>query len=315
MRGQRVLLPLILILFVLPLAFNFIPANAAPQQEDSLPPNIDKQKLVEEFRASPANQTVTYSPQSLAPVNPSSPYSCFAGKALCLDITGPSSFFNELPNSETTTHYVFTNFGIYFWYNSLGSNLTLPILTAEFGTLPIPRLPNSVAINHNSTAVWYAYGFNYGSNTGTITVTLKEKEAFGYLLQDLKQTLTHSFSSYPATITETFLNPLNLVRQTTATSLTFGRAGYDWKDSPSAVFNSATNSLSWVVNSAGIIDPTTIGTTTGASSIRFPYQSKTCFANTRYWVFYHDGTNIVFRSSTDGTTWSSATNYDTTSVP
>jgi hypothetical protein len=38
-----------------------------------------------------------------------------------------------------------------------------------------------------------------------------------------------------------------------------------------------------------------------------PYQYYTCFAVTRYWVFYSNGTNICFKSSTDGSTWSDET--------
>jgi hypothetical protein len=39
--------------------------------------------------------------------------------------------------------------------------------------------------------------------------------------------------------------------------------------------------------------------------LSYPFQRKTFYANTRYWAWYTDGTNMVYRTSTDGSTWSS----------
>src|SRR3989454_10712958 len=55
------------------------------------------------------------------------------------------------------------------------------------------------------------------------------------------------------------------------------------------------------------IDPVTIGTSSLTSATRDDAQSKVFFCQTRYWAFYSDGGNIVWRTSTDGTSWSSAT--------
>jgi len=53
--------------------------------------------------------------------------------------------------------------------------------------------------------------------------------------------------------------------------------------------------------------PVTVGTSTAASATDCQFQRKTFYANGYYWEFYSDGTNLVYRTSTDAITWSSAT--------
>jgi len=50
-----------------------------------------------------------------------------------------------------------------------------------------------------------------------------------------------------------------------------------------------------------------VGTSTTVYAINWSYQRKSFYANGRFWVFYCDGTNMVYKTSTDGSTWSSAT--------
>lgn len=53
--------------------------------------------------------------------------------------------------------------------------------------------------------------------------------------------------------------------------------------------------------------PSTVGTSiTNLAVIPF-LQRKAFYANGCFWVFYSDGTNIVYRTSTDGSSWSSPT--------
>ncbi|HEY3351958.1 MAG TPA: hypothetical protein VGQ83_01795, partial [Polyangia bacterium] len=47
----------------------------------------------------------------------------------------------------------------------------------------------------------------------------------------------------------------------------------------------------------------TASTSTSSAATKAPYQRKAFYANGRYWVFYSDGTNIIYQTSTDGTTW------------
>jgi uncharacterized protein YxjI len=52
------------------------------------------------------------------------------------------------------------------------------------------------------------------------------------------------------------------------------------------------------------IDPSVVGTTTTTTATWYPFQRKSFYANGRFWVFYSDGTNMVYKTSTDGLTWS-----------
>jgi hypothetical protein len=51
--------------------------------------------------------------------------------------------------------------------------------------------------------------------------------------------------------------------------------------------------------------PSTVGTSTTNMGTYSPFQRKAFYVNGRFWVFYSDGTNIVYRTSTDGLTWTS----------
>lgn len=51
------------------------------------------------------------------------------------------------------------------------------------------------------------------------------------------------------------------------------------------------------------IDPSIIGTSTTAYATGYIVQRKSFYANGRFWVFYTDGTNVGYRTSTDITTW------------
>jgi hypothetical protein len=53
--------------------------------------------------------------------------------------------------------------------------------------------------------------------------------------------------------------------------------------------------------------PSLVGTGSAYYPTSYPFQRKTFYANGRFWVFYSDGTNIVYKTSTDGMTWSEAT--------
>jgi len=55
------------------------------------------------------------------------------------------------------------------------------------------------------------------------------------------------------------------------------------------------------------VDPSIVGTSITKFATSYPFQRKTFYANGRFWVFYSNGTNMVYRTSTDGVTWSDAT--------
>jgi len=51
----------------------------------------------------------------------------------------------------------------------------------------------------------------------------------------------------------------------------------------------------------------TVGTSSSVAATDYSYQRKTFYASGRHWAWYTDGTNFVFRSSPDGSSWSDAT--------
>ena len=58
----------------------------------------------------------------------------------------------------------------------------------------------------------------------------------------------------------------------------------------------------------------TVGTSTSTVPVIYGFQKKCFYANGRWWVFYYDGTYFGWRTSTDGTTWSAWTSYNTALV-
>lgn len=55
----------------------------------------------------------------------------------------------------------------------------------------------------------------------------------------------------------------------------------------------------------------TVGTSTVTTATEINGNSRACFASGRYWVFWFDGTNYAFSSSTDGVTWKTKTTITT----
>ena len=50
----------------------------------------------------------------------------------------------------------------------------------------------------------------------------------------------------------------------------------------------------------GTVTPSIVGTSSVFTAISRPFQRKIFFANGLFWVFYSDGTNMVYRTSADG---------------
>jgi len=57
-----------------------------------------------------------------------------------------------------------------------------------------------------------------------------------------------------------------------------------------------------------------VGTSLSSYATGLNYQRKTFYANGRFWIFYSDGQNMVFRSSTDGSTWGNSTVFESNSA-
>ena len=52
--------------------------------------------------------------------------------------------------------------------------------------------------------------------------------------------------------------------------------------------------------------PSVVGTSTTSSATNHSYQRKTFYAEGRFWVFYSDGTNMAYQTSSDGSSWNSS---------
>jgi hypothetical protein len=88
--------------------------------------------------------------------------------------------------------------------------------------------------------------------------------------------------------------------------------GFDWSDSAAfqPLWTPDNSSLSWKVPSGKfVIDPYTVGTSTVGAATQMDEQKKS-FVNISGldWVWYCDGTNLGWRTSSDGSTWSSFVN-------
>lgn len=103
----------------------------------------------------------------------------------------------------------------------------------------------------------------------------------------------------------------------------YGWVGFDWEDAYQSLGDITASSVETVAQgmkanivfsvgtvNAGqsiVVDPSVVGTSTSVGATQVPFQRRTFYTNGRFWVFYGDGTNTGWRSSTDGTTWSSFT--------
>jgi len=61
------------------------------------------------------------------------------------------------------------------------------------------------------------------------------------------------------------------------------------------------------ISSATATTPSTVATSSTSLATLEAFQRKTFFAKGKYWVFYSNGINIEYKTSTDGSTWSSPT--------
>jgi len=76
-----------------------------------------------------------------------------------------------------------------------------------------------------------------------------------------------------------------------------------------------TDSVTLAVAGASIrLYPNPLGESTANNATWYPFQGKCFYANGRFWVFYSDGTNMVYQTSTDGISWADPTTVRTCSA-
>lgn len=101
----------------------------------------------------------------------------------------------------------------------------------------------------------------------------------------------------------------------------FGNAGgvsigFDWSDSKplNPVFDKATNSLTYAVGSSFTIDPVTVGTSNSYVAMRTDSDGQICYSQGRTWLFWFDGSNFAYSSSSDGVNWATKQTVPTQGV-
>jgi len=133
------------------------------------------------------------------------------------------------------------------------------------------------------------------------------------------QTDTYRIAWYPSGITK-----LNWTKNDNRLtfgdeSVDYGWIGFDWKDVYQSFGNITQTSCEAVaqgkkaniyfnigVVNAGqtlIIDPSTVGTSVASFATSRVFQRKSFYAAALFWVFYSDGTNMVYSTSTNGSSW------------
>jgi hypothetical protein len=103
----------------------------------------------------------------------------------------------------------------------------------------------------------------------------------------------------------------------------YGWIGFDWEDVYQNLGSITSSSIEDVAqgkkaniyfllgileaNRVLTVDPSVVGTSTSDYATSYPFQRKSFYANGRFWVFYSDGSYMVYATSTDGSTWTSPT--------
>ena len=214
----------------------------------------------------------------------------------------PGSFFNGQPGPNITVTYRFYPSGTVNWFNSQGGNVSIVI----------PSLA-SQTVQFNSTAFWYSISRTVFGNTISATVYFFKLTTHSYPSPNMKIKVDGT-STLAATLSFSLQNVNNaqLIQDPSdpCTISYGGFAGFSWCDAPGIISYNQATSLVTVSLPAGqfSIDPTTIGTSTTNSATQYNFQRKVFFCQTRYWAFYSDGSNIVWSTSTDGSSWSGPTN-------
>jgi len=70
---------------------------------------------------------------------------------------------------------------------------------------------------------------------------------------------------------------------------------------------SATGILIVFEENLDLIDPITVAKSTAVTAVGYTHQVKNFYALGRHWVFFSNGTDLMFSSSTDGSTWDTPT--------
>ena len=184
--------------------------------------------------------------------------------------------------------------------DNCGNNMKINILQFEVSHSPFLQ----TGLFRNSSHVLQSYEIRTPSNQ---TIMLTDAYYDLRLDKNVKITLIGSGLAN-ATLKLHFRTTRPLV--TIENKVHAGLLGYDWSDAEDiGSFNETENCLVFNnLSESFFIDPKIITSVSGSSAIRDVFQRKSFYAQGRYWIFYCNSSNIVYRSSTDGESWSSEDN-------
>jgi len=212
----------------------------------------------------------------------------------------PRYFFNGIPSTETSfTKYRFEDNG----------KITVESFMGEFLHIGPLELKNekllNVLVEEKEEKVLIIYEFTLGS----ISVTFD----FAFHPYKVKISIIGKLEKR-ATLLIPFSSSHKLKLEVEKKRIWAGRIEkdevlsgvlLDYSDIPRVTFSD--NKISVKVPNQFVLDPTTVSSTTTVAATQHPAQRHTFYANSYFWAFYSDGTNMVYRTSPDGVSWSPAT--------
>ena len=226
--------------------------------------------------------------------------------------TYPILTFEGAPDAFGSLYHKFGLDGTIEVWDTSGNKITLslPSITTSKVSSKFP----TYKLYSEGSKVWYEYKatvdtkaadasfqivFDFASKTNGVEVILKgtmpESGKVAFPITTLREKVSETYR-------------ISSVTKNDKGEIT-SSVGFDWADAPVECSKSVdATSVDFAVSTNFNIDPTTVGTSTTTSATYESTQRKTFYYNGRDWVFYSDGTNLVYRTSNDwGASWSAAT--------
>ncbi len=222
--------------------------------------------------------------------------------------TFPNIVFGNQTQGSTTLTHVFASNGLVTVTNNAGDQLTLQVPAVQSLTNTSSTVTYTVQANISGAQVVANVVFDFARELNRVKITIDGTASKPtQLILPLNGNKTNK---YEAALSR-FLTGTAIVSDDPLENGTLrSSVGFDWSDVSGITwaFDSQTNRLTFNIGTSFSIDPSTVGTGTVGSATLYPRNRGEFYVNGRYWVYYYDGTNMVFRSSTDGDSWSSVTN-------
>lgn len=172
-----------------------------------------------------------------------------------------------------------------------------------------PNVPYTMSLSENESFVTQYFFVNGTDKHGVVqTLHLWVDYDFSRFRLGSKITLRGNTTDPDSEVEYEFQNPQGLNMASNATSYWIGGILFDWSDLQGATtFEFAVNKLKVKFASTFNLDPSIVSSSTINEAVEWNFQRKLAYARNLWWAFYSDGINMVYRTSSDGGTWSTAT--------